>query len=112
MKIYLAGPMRGKPYFNAPAFRRWTETLRGEGHEVFSPVENTETLYPVQGVYDNEEGDEDAAGIDGRVVFAADLAWICAEAECVALMPGWTGSKGATAECAVAKALGLRIMEL
>lgn len=47
-----------------------------------------------------------------RVALGVDLGWICAEADAVALLPGWERSKGATAERAAAVALGLEIIEL
>lgn len=107
MRIYLAGKMRGCPNFNHQSFREATAWLRSQGHEVFSPVESSETMYGPDVYMGNPEGDEEKAGIDGRKVFAADLAWICAHADAVMLLPGWRTSKGATAEHAVALALGL-----
>lgn len=112
MKIYLAGPMRGVPNFNCEAFHAGAKALREQGHEVFSPVEASEKRYGAQLYQNQPEGDEARAGVDGRVVFGEDLAWICAHAEAVALLPGWENSKGANAERATALALGLKIIEL
>lgn len=112
MRIYLAGPMRGIPNFNREAFRQAARNLRSLGHEVFCPAESTEAIYG-EHVYQNQpEGDEPKAGVDGRVVFKEDLVFICEKAEAIALMPGWENSKGATAEHAVARALGLKFIYL
>jgi nucleoside 2-deoxyribosyltransferase len=111
MRVYLAGPMRQIKEFNVSAFRAWAARLRAQGHEVFSPAESTEAIYGA-GIYDGATGDEGEIGVDRRAVFAADFAWLCASAEAVALMPGWEASKGATAERAVAIALGIKIIIL
>lgn len=117
MKIYLAGPMRGIPKFNFPAFAAGAALLRAEGHEVFSPAEHDEAVF-YKGFADNNiEGSEDKAANDAgmsplelrRVLFAADLAWICKEADAIALLPGWENSKGVRAELATANALGLEV---
>lgn len=110
MKVYLAGPMRGIPEFNKPAFRAAAALIRAAGHEVFSPVE-----------YDESRG-HDFTGLTGdmaqipefnlREALGADLAWICAEAHAVAVLPGWENSLGATAEVATARALGLPVWKL
>ena len=109
MKIYLAGPMRRRPQFNRAAFRRWTESLRAKGHEVFSPQEHSEMMFG-RGVTDNQDGDEQRIAQGDpltlpRTLFQFDLSWICTHADGVALLPGGQDSRGASAEAAVARAL-------
>jgi hypothetical protein len=87
MKIYIAGPMRGYPDLNFPAFNDTAANLRAQGHEVFNPA---------------EQGD-----IPIREALAVDLQWICLHAEAVALLPGWEASSGAQAEAATADAVGI-----
>lgn len=116
MKIYLAGPMRGIPEFNFPAFHRWTKMLREEGHEVFSPAEHDNERHGADISKGNETGSEAHAtatyNFNIREALAADLAWICAEAEAIALLPGWETSRGARAEFETANALGLNFIYL
>jgi hypothetical protein len=116
MKIYVAGPMRGVAEFNFPAFHAAAAKLRAEGHEVFSPAERDIRVHGEAFSKNSHDGDNDKAerehGFNLREALADDLAWICREADAVALMPGWVLSKGATAERATAIALGLEIIEL
>lgn len=112
LRIYLAGKMRGEPYFNCDAFDLWSAYLRSLGHTVFSPSEHTRKLYGDDIYRKNPEGDEEKAGIDGRLVFSDDIDYIINEAEAIAMMPGWRNSKGARAEHAVAVAIGLPIYYL
>ena len=116
MKLYLAGPMRGYPEFNFPAFRTYATLLRQKGHEVFSPAEADERRHGKNIAAGNMTGSEEQAikdhGFDLRVALGEDLAWICAEADGIAMIPGWQESKGATAEHATAVALGLKIIYL
>lgn len=109
MKIYLAGPMRGIPEFNFPAFDVAREALRAEGHEVFCPAENdrskTRAGHPMES---DPTGDEANASRTIRECMLDDTAYICQRAEAIALLPGWEFSKGANAELALADALGLK----
>lgn len=109
--------MRGIPEFNFPAFNAAAAKLRAEGHVVFNPAErDIERHNGVDISKGNTAGCEKQAaqqhGFDLRVALAEDLAWICGEAEGIALLPGWENSKGARAEHATATALGLRVMLL
>lgn len=116
MKIYVAGPMRSIPFFNFPAFNAAADRLRAEGHEVFNPAERDNERHGTDISAGNVAGCEDAAGVehgfDLRVALGEDLAWICAHAEAIALLPGWEKSNGANAEVATARALGLKVFEL
>ena len=106
MRIYLAGPMSGMPDLNFPAFERARNKLRAEGHEVFCPAEHAQQTEAVISAELN------SAQAFRRRVLAIDFAWICANAEAIALLPQWERSTGATAERATGIALGLVIMEL
>ena len=95
MKIYLAGPMRGYPEHNFPAFNAAADKLRAEGHQVFNPADTG-----------------NPHGWTIRDFMSVDLAWICNHADAVALLPGWEMSTGARAEHATAKAIGIKVIEL
>lgn len=117
MKLYLAGPMRGIPHFNFPAFNAAAAVLRAEGHEVFNPAEKDCERHKHDISADNHSGSEQdldkkfgyPPGGFLRMALGEDLAWICAEAEGIVLLPGWESSKGACAEYYTAKALGLAV---
>lgn len=116
MKIYLAGPMTGIKEFNFPAFHAYAAQLRGHGHEVFSPAEQVTEQLRCDVSVGNATGSEAQAardhGFDRRKAMAADMAYICNEADAIAMMPDWIKSKGATAEYYCALAIGLKVMLL
>lgn len=116
MKIYVAGPMRGIPEFNFPAFHAAAADLRKQGHEVFNPAERDNERHGVDISKGNATGDEALAakqhGFNLREALHQDLEFICLHADAIALLPGWHNSKGAQAELATANALGLVVVEL
>lgn len=104
MKVYVAGPMRGVPSFNFPAFDHATAILRGQGYEVVSPAEHDrDTGFDPAGL----TGDEDLStlGFDLAEALMWDLTEVAA-CDGVFLLPGWEHSSGARAELALAAALG------
>lgn len=117
MKLYLAGPMRGIPEFNFPAFRRAAAWLREEGYEVFAPHEKDIERHGGTDISaGNTTGSEAAAaeqhGFKLRVALGEDLDWICECSDGIAMLPGWEKSKGALAEKATVEALGLKVFYL
>lgn len=115
--VYLAGPMSGIPEFNFPAFRLWAAVLRDLGYEVFSPAEQDIKRHGVDVSAGNVTGDCSVGiaadvGLNIRTCLADDLAWICAHATHIALMPGWEHSAGARVEFALACALKLKFIYL
>lgn len=116
MKVYLAGPMRGIPEFNFPAFYAAAAKLRDAGHAVFNPAERDNERHGTDISVGNATGDEEVAakahGFNLREALADDLDFICREADAIALLPGWENSKGVAAERATAVALGLEVILL
>lgn len=108
MRLYLAGPMRGYPEFNFPAFDAAAAMLREAGHWVWSPAEyDREHGFDAAGMTGNEDLAEH--GFDLREAIARDLGMVTTWADGVAVLTGWEASTGATAEVAAARAIGIHV---
>jgi hypothetical protein len=109
-KIYVAGPMRGIPDFNFPAFKEASAKLRALGYDVFSPAERD---LKVDGdIFGSKTGDLEEItkkGFSLRAALAADVKFISEQADGIALLPGWENSAGARAEKALAEALQIMV---
>ena len=90
--LYIAGPMRGRPQFNFPAFAEAAARLRAAGYGVVSPHElHSGRLDLPWGEY-----------------MRRDLTLLCSGAiGGMALLDGWSNSQGATLEVAVGNAIGM-----
>ena len=99
-KIYIAGPMRGLPNFNYPAFHYYAKAHRDVGWDVENPAE-------IGAKYGTpEQINADPATL--AAVIAADL--IALETcDAVFLLDGWQNSSGARTELAAALHYGLKI---
>lgn len=107
MRVYVAGPMRGLPEFNFPAFDWAATILRSHGHDVVNPAEHDrENGFNPAGMTGNEDLTEH--GFDLRAALAWDLDQIT-RCDAVFFLDGWQQSSGARAEYALAQALGLQI---
>lgn len=107
--VYISGPMRGIPGFNHAAFNNAERIVRALGaQQVFNPAAND-----VANGLDFESEDVHNPNIDFmRRALAQDCSWICERADTIVCLPGWEDSKGATAEVALGKALGLSIRSM
>lgn len=103
MKLYLAGPMRGIQDHNFPAFDAAADKLRAMGHEVCNPAD----LSRDSGVEYSSDG---TCSIEAfRELLTIDMAWL-ADADGIALMPGWQKSQGARFELLFATMVGMKVL--
>lgn len=101
MKVYLSGPMTGLPELNYPTFRGVAKALRAEGYEVYNPAD-----WGTFGVPTGPGVTTGSRPFDLRRAFLDYTEFIINHAEAVVVLPGWETSPGATAEAALARALG------
>jgi hypothetical protein len=98
---YIAGPMRGHPLYNFPAFDAASIHLRAYGHDIISPAD-----------MDREHGFDPATSefseADYEAAMARDMAAI-EKCDGIYLLRGWERSAGARREVAKAIELGLSI---
>ena len=95
MKVYVAGPMTGLPDFNYPAFFAAADALLEAGHEPINPARK-----------DGREGC--SSWLDFMRAGLRDVA----DCDGVALLPGWSESRGAGLEAHVARSLDLPVQPL
>ena len=110
MKIYIAGPMRGKRWFNFPDFDWAKECLMRAGWEVISPADldrkigfDVKSLPP-----DTDWNDVSKLGFDLKAAVQRDVAAILS-CDSIFMLHGWSESRGAKAEKAIAEWLGLMV---
>lgn len=99
--IYIAGPMRGYPNYNFPAFHNAEKVLELD-YNVLSPARADE----LDG-FDASKTHEFTQA-DMMVFIRRDFEMI-ARADAIAVLPGWEKSTGATAEVALAKWKGIPV---
>lgn len=102
MKIYLSGPMSGRPEYNFPEFHAAAARLRNAGFEVISPAELDGD--PPPGVAPGDCTYNSYLARDVQIVADPTIAGI-------AVLDGWEESGGARLEVTVAHRLGKRVWE-
>lgn len=100
-KIYIAGPMRGLPHYNYPAFMRAEARLSAMGYEVVNPATMGDAY-----------GTPEELAADPKLLkrLMTDELRECAACDAIYLLRVWEKSVGAMAELAVALRMGLEII--
>lgn len=88
--VYLSGPITGDVRGNTRKFNEAADALRKMGYRVFSPVEG------------------EPIGLEWSQYIRRDLAYLV-DSRMIALLPGWTRSKGARLERRVALGIGMQV---
>lgn len=103
-RIYIAGPMRGKPLYNFPLFDEVAASLGRDGYEPVNPAEldRQAGFDPAKGHAVTPEFIEQARKRDLEALLTCDG---------ILLLPGSENSKGAKAELAVAEWAGHKVYE-
>lgn len=113
MLLYLAGPMRGKQFFNFPAFDKARDLLTSLGHEVISPVDvDREAGFDGMNCHPDDRCLIPPPGFDLDRCITQDVAAVLRADGVCFIDPGWPSSKGARAECAIAIWRGKRLFTL
>lgn len=101
--VYIAGPMRGYPEFNFPAFDKAKDLGISLGYTVFSPADMDRADDPNEvAKLSPEQRQEMFALRDTKAIF---------DSTHVAMLPGWEKSRGARAEFFLAVWLSRTILD-
>jgi hypothetical protein len=103
--IYIAGPMRGLPYHNFPAFDDATTKYAWNGFYVFNPADFDRQMGMTENTSDADVTDDVL-----RACLDRDLNAITKSTH-IALLPGWENSRGVRPEAVLAFTLGLRFID-
>jgi hypothetical protein len=98
--VYVAGPMRGYPEFNFPAFDAASAELRAQGWQVFSPAEHDRST-------GFDPSNTEMVGFDVTAAFRWDIETLL-HVDAVYFLRGWEASQGANTEHTVAVSLDLQ----
>lgn len=109
--VYVAGPMRGYPDFNFPAFDEARDRLLAEGIAVISPAD----LDRASGIHEKTPVAEVVGAEISRTIVLRDSAALLAlraeNGDAIVMLPGWEKSAGAAAELLFALWLGLKVVD-
>ncbi len=94
LRVYIAGPMTGRPAFNFPAFHAVAARLRQAGAEAINPAESF-------------GGRTD---LPRASYLRADMI-LLAQCQAVVMLPGWENSHGAKLEYLMAREIGLLVFD-
>lgn len=111
MKIYIAGPMRGRKYFNFPSFDAAKVELEKQGHSVISPADlDRQTGFDPE-LLGSDYDWQDLNKIQFSLFDAIDRdVQALKTCDAIYMLDGWETSRGARAEKALAEWIGLHVI--
>jgi len=109
--IYVAGPMRGKRFFNFPAFDSAKSELQMRGFRVVSPADLDRAIGfdPENLGSDYDWSDPSKCGFSMTAAIDRDVAAL-RKCDAIYMLRGWESSKGAIAEKALAEWMELTVL--
>ena len=113
MRIYVSGPMTGKPGNNIAAFNAAAKMLREAGHFVINPAELSPLFGSAEEIAKSFRLKYLGIAYCGKLgladcIMAVDLAAV-GSCDAIYLLNGWRNSRGAVEELREAKRLHLRV---
>lgn len=105
MILYIAGPMSGIPQFNFPAFYEAQKALEAQSYTVINPAE-LDPPEVQEAAWASGDGVLKGGMVGGHtwgMLLARDVQVVADQCDGLALLPGWSGSKGARLELMVAQ---------
>lgn len=106
MRVYIAGPMRGYPFYNFKAFDAAEAELRELGHDVINPANVSREIVMGVGLPPENEESYEKTPFHFSYFLLQDLEEL-STADCLVLLSGWTNSRGAHVELEFARYLGI-----
>jgi hypothetical protein len=98
MKLYIAGPMTGRPNLNYAEFNRWEQVFLKCGYQVLNPA-RIDLAFP------RKKGEPKR---DWAWYMSKAIPMVC-EADGLAMLYGWSQSTGATEEHRIARLLQKKV---
>ena len=109
-RIYIAGPMRGIPQYNFPAFDEAAEALYNVGWQPVNPADLDRDMgYEPDEFPADHDWTQVPEGFPLKTIVATDIAELVG-CDAIYMLRGWGSSRGAQAELAVAMWLGLEVI--
>lgn len=107
--VYIAGPMRGIPMYNFPAFDLAAERIRAVGHDALNPADMDRAHgFDPRDLPPDHDWNTIPKGFDFNDCVSRDIQAV-RKADRLYMLRGWELSKGARAEHAIAEWLGKAI---
>lgn len=100
-KIFISGKMTGVKDFNFPAFFETESKLLHEGYSVVNPARISVELAHKQ--------NKTLEQLDYIEILKKDMQQLL-ECDCIYMLPGWQGSRGANLELYVATQLKIKVI--